>query len=131
MNNINQYITEKLKINSKSKIYNKNSEDWSILNAEDGDIVELDDNLLFIYKGLNKDFHVNNAGPYAIVYHAYYLCDNRKKLEVITDTGVGEINNKPERYKLASPEKCEEFYKALDDHGYKWDETKLEVIKKH
>ena len=130
MNNINLYITEKLKINSKSKIYNKNPEDWSILNAEDGDIVELNDNLLFIYKGLNKDFHVNNAGDDAIVYHAAYICDNRKKLEVRTDTGVGTIDVKPERYKLASPEKCEEFYQALDKAGYKWDETKLEVIKK-
>ena len=100
------------------------------MNAEDGDIVELNDTLLFIYKGLNKDFHVNNAGDNAIVYHATYICDNRKKLEVITDTGVGTIDNKPEHFKLASPEKCEEFYKALDKAGYKWDETKLEVVKK-
>ena len=43
--------------------------------------------------------------------------------------GVLEFE-KPERYKLASPEKCEEFYQALDEHGYKWDEIKLEVVKK-
>ena len=130
MKNLKDIIQEKLKVNSKTKVYNKNPEDWSIVDAEDGDIVELNNNLLFIYKGLNKDYHVNNAGPNAIVYHATYICDNRKKLEVITDTGVGEITNRPERYKLASPEKCEEFYQALDKAGYKWDETKLEVIKK-
>ena len=45
MKTLKEIILEKLKINSKSKIYNKNSEDWSILNAEDGDIVELNDNL--------------------------------------------------------------------------------------
>ena len=130
MKNLKELIQEKLKVGSKTQIHTRNSKDWSIVNAEDGDIVELNDNLLFIYKGLNKDLHINNAGDNAIVYHAYYLCDNRKKLEVITDTGVGEINNKPERYKLASQEKCEEFYQALDKAGYKWDETKLEVVKK-
>jgi len=130
MKNLKELIQEKLKVGSKTRIHTRNPEDWSIDKAEDGDIVELNDNLLFIYKGLNKDFHVNNAGDNAIVYHATYICDNRKKLEVITDTGVGEINNRPERYKLASSEKCEEFYQALDKAGYKWDETKLEVVKK-
>ena len=130
MKDLKDIICEKLKINSKTKIHTRNPEDWNIENAEDGDIVELNDTLLFIYKGLNKDYHVSNAGPYAIVYHATYICDNRKKLEVITDTGVGTIDNRPERYKLASPEKCEEFYQALDKHGYKWDDTKLEVVKK-
>jgi len=129
MKNLKEIICEKLKINSKTKIHNRNPKDWSILNAEDGDIVELYENLLFIYKGLNKDLHVNDAVSDAIVYHATYICDYRKKLEVITDTGVGTIE-KPERYKLASPEKCEEFYQALDEHGYKWDEIKLEVVKK-
>ena len=130
MKNLKEIIQEKLKVGSKTKIHTRNPEDWNIENAEDGDIVELNDTLLFIYKGLNKDYHVNNAGPYAIVYHATYICDNRKKLEVITHTGVGTIDNRPERYKLASPEKCEEFYQALDKAGYKWDETKLEVVKK-
>jgi len=129
MKDLKEIIQEKLKINSKTQIHNRNPKDWSILNAEDGDIVELYENLLFIYKGLNKDYHINNASPDAIVYHATYICDNRKKLEVSTDTGVGTIE-KTERYKLASPEKCEEFYQALDKAGYKWDETKLEVIKK-
>ena len=129
MKDLKDIIQEKLKVGSKTKIHTRNLEDWSIADAEDGDIVELNDTLLFIYKGLNKDYHVNNAGDNAIVYHATYICDNRKKLEVTTNTGVGTIE-KPERYKLASPEKCEEFYQALDKAGYKWDETKLEVIKK-
>jgi len=130
MKDLKDIIQEKLKVSSKTKIHTRNPEDWSIVDAEDGDIVELNDNLLFIYKGLNKDFHVSNAGDDAIVYHAVYICDNRKKLEVKIDTGVGTIDVVPERYKLASSEKCEEFYQALDKAGYKWDETKLEVIKK-
>ena len=128
MKQIIEFINEKLIINKNIKI-KRNLDDWTIETAQDGDIVALDETLLFIYKGLNKDFHINNSGDDVIVYHATYICDNRKKLEVITDTGVGTIE-KPERYKLASPEKCEEFYQALDKAGYKWDETKLEVIKK-
>ena len=84
MKNLKDIIQEKLKVGSKTQIHTRNQEDWSIVDAEDGDIVELDDTLLFIYKGLNKDYHINNAGPNAIVYHATYICDNRKKLEVIT-----------------------------------------------
>ena len=130
MKDLKDIIQEKLKIGSKTQIHTRNPENWSIIDAEDGDIVELDDTLLFIYKGLNKNLHVNNACPNAIVYHATYICDYRKKLSVGIDTGVGTIDNKPERYKLASPKKCEEFYQALDKHGYKWDETKLEIVKK-
>lgn len=128
MKQIKEFILEKLKVNSKMKKA-RDLDNWSIDKAEDGDIVELDIDLLFIYKGLNKDFHVNNAGDDAIVYHATYICDDRKKLSVGIDTGVGVISNKPERYKLASEEKCEEFYKALNKAGYKWDDSKLEIVK--
>ena len=125
MKNINQFIIEKFKININN--IKKSNEPWSIENAEDGDIVELNETLLFIYKGLNKDFHVNNAGSNAIVYHATYICDNRKLLKVGIDTGVGTID-KPDRYKLASKEKCEEFYEELKKKGYKWDNKKLKIV---
>ena len=129
MKQITNFISEGLRINKNTKV-TRNFDEWSILDAEDGDIVELDEDLLFIYKGLNKDFHVNNAGDDAIVYHATYICDERKKLDVGIDTGVGVITGRSNRYKLASEEKCEEFYEALDKAGYKWDEAKLEIVKK-
>ena len=129
MKQITNFISEGLRINKNTKV-TRNFDEWSILDAEDGDIVELDEDLLFIYKGLNKDFHVNNAGDDAIVYHATYICDDRKKLDVGVDTGVGVITGRSNRYKLASEEKCEEFYEALDKAGYKWDEAKLEIVKK-
>ena len=121
-------LTEALKINSKSKVNTRNLENWSILDADEGDIVELNENLLFIYKGLNKDYHVNNASSNTIVYHATYICDERKILKIGIDTGVGTIE-KPDRYKLASEEKCEEFYDALKNAGYKWDDVKLKLVK--
>lgn len=121
-------ITEKLIINKNIKI-KRNLDDWSIDTAQDGDIVELDETLLFIYKGLNKDLHVNNASADAIVYHATYICDERKKLEVGIDTGVGSIIGRSNKYKLASEEKCDEFMEALKKAGYKWDDNKLKIVK--
>ena len=128
MKQIIEFINEKLIINKNIKI-KRNLDDWTIETAQDGDIVEMNETLLFIYKGLNKDFHVNNADDDAIVYHATYICDDRKKLEVGVDTGVGTISERLERYKLASEEKCEEFMKALKKAGYKWDDNKLKIIK--
>ena len=128
MKNLKDIILEKLIINKNIKI-KRNLDDWTIETAQDGDIVELDDTLLFIYKGLNKDFHVNNAGDDAIVYHATYICDDRKKLEVGVGTGVGVITGRSDRYKLASEEKCEEFMEALNKAGYKWDDNKLKIVK--
>lgn len=128
MKQIIEFINEKLIINRNIKI-KRNLDDWSIKTAQDGDIVEMINDLLFIYKGLNKDLHVNNASSDAIVYHATYFCDERKKLEVGIDTGVGVISERPERYKLASEEKCDEFMEALKKAGYKWDDNKLKIVK--
>jgi len=128
MKQIIEFINEKLIINKNIKI-KRNLDDWTIETAQDGDIVELDEDLLFIYKGLNKDIHVNNAGDDAIVYHATYICDDRKKLDVGVDTGVGVITGRSNRYKLASEEKCDEFMEALKKAGYKWDDNKLKIVK--
>ena len=127
MKNLKDIILEKLIINKNIKI-KRNLDNWSIETAQDGDIVELNEDLLFIYKGLNKDFHVSNAGDDAIVYHATYICDERKKLEVGIGTGVGVITGRFQ-YKLASEEKCEEFMEALKKAGYKWDDNKLKIVK--
>jgi len=128
MKRIDNFINEKLIINKNIKI-KRNLDDWTIETAQDGDIVELNEYLLFIYKGLNKDFHINNAYDDSIVYHAVYFCDNTKKLKVGVDTGVGNILGGTERYKLASEEKCEEFIEALKKAGYKWDDNKLKIVK--
>ena len=128
MKQIIEFINEKLIINKNIKI-KRNLDDWSIETAQDGDIVEIDETLLFIYKGLNKDLHINNASPDAIVYHAIYICDERKKLVVGIDTGVGAITGRSNRYKLASEDKCDEFMEALKKAGYKWDDNKLKIVK--
>ena len=130
MKKINQYIIERLRL-SKNDISNNRHisyrDNWSILNAENGDIVKCySSGLLFIYKGLNKDFHINNASLNAIVYHAFYINDDRKKVVVKIDTGVGTTTNK---FLLASEEEQDEFYQALEKNGYRWDENKLEIVK--
>ena len=123
---LNNYITEKLKINSKSKISIKDKENWSIKTAEDGDII-YNGSFLFIYKCLRKDCKIphNNASPNAIVYHA--ICYHSGRIKVEIDTGVGTDDN--DYYELATDEQCENFYKALEKNGYKWDDNKKEIVK--
>ena len=129
MKQLNNFILEKLKINSKSKINVRDKENWSILNAEDGDVIAWNgDTLFFIYKCLNTGYDYSNANENAIVYHATYLADNRQKIEIGPDTGVGDTS-KPKLFKLATDEQCDAFYKALEKNGYKWDDDKKEVVK--
>lgn len=135
MESIQKYIHEKLVLNKELANHYKNKhkvdrENWSITNAQDGDIVVLHDTLLFIYKCLNTGSNkINNTGPETIIYHAYYLADDRKKLDVGIDTGVGNIS-RPYLFKLATEEQCEEFYQALDKEGYKWDDIHKKIVKK-
>ena len=125
---LREHILEGLKIGANTKVNTRDLENWTIKTAQDGDIVKCMGCLLFIYKGLNKDLHVSSASGSAIVYHATYLNDNRKKLDVGVDTGVGGIYEFDD-YRLASEEECEEFYDALKKAGYQWDDDKKEIVK--
>ena len=123
MNNLNTYINEKLKINSKTKI----TDDWSIQNAKNGDIIYCLTNILFIYKGLDINKKYTN-NPNGIIYHA--LCDDYNNLSIGPSIGIGTINdNNTYHYKLASNEQCKKMFNILKSHGYKWDESKLELEK--
>lgn len=128
---IDDYIQEKLKINSKSKVYTKNPDDWTIEDAEDGDII-LTRDTQFIYKCLDKNKEYSTRTS-SIIYHACYSLSSfhrLKRLHIGPDIGVGTIDDNEYKYKLSSKEECKELFDALDKAGYKWDETKLEVIKK-
>ena len=136
MNNISTYILEKLVINknikTQSSLENRQTrENWSIENAENGDIVSWnDDTLLFIYKCLNTGNNkINNATDNAIVFHASWISDDRNILEIGIDTGVGDTS-KPYLYKLAPVEKCKNFYQEIEKKGYKWDDIHKKIIKK-
>ena len=126
MKQLNQYIQEKLKINSKSKI---STNQWSIEDAKNGDFIHCLDTLLFIYYCLNTDKLFSLADEDAIVCHAVFFNDSRKKIEIGPDTGVGTIRSKYE-YKLATEEEKEEFLKYLEKNGYEWDEKNLQVLQK-
>jgi len=123
-------IIEKLKVNSQTKIHNKNPEDWNIEKAENGDIICTNGDkvytkhVYFIYKCLDKD-------KKTIIYHA--CCDNMfrlSQLRIGPNTGVGTIdNNDLFKYKLASDDQCQKLFDLLKKKGYEWDETKLELVK--
>ena len=129
MKDLKDIIQEKLKVGSKTQIHTRNQEDWNIQNAENGDfVVWTPGTLYFIYAGLNKDFKVNNTTDDTIVYHILYNPE-QDKIYPGPDTGIGGIN-KPNVYRLATEEEYEILLGGINKHGYKWDETKLEVIKK-
>ena len=130
MKQLAEHIIESLKINSKSKVNIKDLENWTILDAEDGDIIHWNDSdLFFMYKCLNEGKKYSQASENAIVYHCVYYSDNRQMVEIGPGTGVGTIEN-PKAFKLASEKECENFYEALDKAGYIWDDVKLKLVKK-
>jgi len=126
MKTINQFITEKFKLSVKN--ITKKNKQWSIENAEDGDFVHCLDTLIFIYKCLNENKQYSYTDENAIVYHAAFFNDNRKKVVMGPDTGVGSPKSKY-RFQLATDEEIEEFKKALYIEGYKWDDKKLKIVK--
>ena len=131
---LNNYITEKLKINSKSKINTKDLDTWTINDAEDGDIIEKtsfnNTKIYFIYKCLNIGKKYSSADENAIVYHAIWL-PYKKNIDIKIDTGVGTIDeyDSDNIYHLASEEIWEKFYKDINKQGYKWDNIKKEIVK--
>jgi len=133
MKTLNKYIIEGLKINSKTKVIGRDLKNWTIENAEDGDLVEMPDiNIVFLYKCLNTKKEIQ-ASPKAIIYHAYYIYDDRKRLVIKTDTGVGTVDeentNTYKKYRLASETLTEEFFQSLRERGYKWDNSKKELVR--
>ena len=133
MKQLYSFILEKLKVNSKTKVYNKNPEDWNIDKAEDGDII-ISDSVLFIYKSLDTKKKFSTFSN-AIIYYA--CCGIRNgsiaknhNLEIGPSIGVGTTAEKNiYHYKLAPKDLCDEFIKLLEKEGYKWDEVKLELTK--
>lgn len=136
MKSFKSFINEALKINSKSKI-NKHLErqlldDWTIDKAEDGDIVHnIGSELYFIYKCLNTDHkYKKDLSENTIIYHVAYDF-KRDDLSIGPDCGIGGIEYR-KYFELATIDKCEELFKALKNHLYKWDEiNKKLVYEKH
>lgn len=123
-------IIEKLKINSKTKVHNRNPEDWTIENAEDGDFVACLDDTVFIYKCLNKDIKkYPQFDDDTIIYHVCYD-ESNKGIHMGPMCGVGNIHNRNfYKFRLATNKQKQEFINALKSKGYEWDDTKLELVK--
>ena len=123
-------IIEKLKVNSQTKVHNRNPEDWTIETAEDGDIIMSEYNQ-FIYKGLDEDKKYCSE-PTAIIYHVCYnISPNAlNKLSIGPDVGVGSLKDSDyQNFKLSSKEECKELFNAIKQKGYEWDDKNLKLIK--
>lgn len=128
MKQIIEFINEKLIINKNIKI-KRNLDDWSIETAEDGDIVKDWNDLYFIYKCLNENKKYSQASEDAIVYHVCGILDERRKIYIGPDCGVGTASDKKEKFKLATEEERNEFFDFLKEKGYEWNDAKLKLIK--
>ena len=63
-------LTERLKLNKDTKVKQRNLDNWSILNAKPGDLVQcVDYKIFFMYKGLGERADINNIIEY------YWLVD--------------------------------------------------------
>lgn len=131
MKKINDFIVEKFKINSKTvkPLSRQLIDDWSIENAEDGDIVNSNDgDLYFIYKCLNTNKKYGSLSEDSIIYHVVYSTVS-SKLIIGPDYGIGTL-----RYhspmKLATLEECENLFKVLEKNNLEWDEKNKKLIKK-
>lgn len=121
-------IIEKLKINSKTKVHDRNPKDWTIENAEDGDFVACLGDTVFIYKCLNKDIKkYPQFDDDTIIYHACYD-ESNKGIHMGPTCGIGNIRN-TYNFRLATDKQKQEFINALKSKGYIWDDTKLELVK--
>ena len=126
-------IIEKLKVNSKTKVHDRNPKDWTIENAEDGDFVTCLGDIVFIYKCLNKDIKkYPQFDDDTIIYHACYFTGEKnepnKGIDIGPTCGVGNIRNTYD-FRLATDKQKQEFINALKSRGYEWDDTKLELVK--
>jgi hypothetical protein len=115
-------LNERLKLNTDSKINNRNN--WSILNAKPGDLVQcVGYKIFFMYKGLVKHDDKDNIIEY---YWLVDLSDNGKRLKDKSDWGVGTTDD-PNEFKLVTTEDEKKVYNYLKQKGYYWDKIKLEL----
>lgn len=113
-------LLERLKLNTDSKINHRNN--WSILNAKPGDLVQcMDYKIFFMYKGLVERADIDNIIEY------YWLVDLRDNhLKDKPGWGVGTTDD-PNKFKLITTEDEKKVYNYLKQKGYYWDKIKLEL----
>lgn len=111
MRHLNELINERLKLNKNTKIKQRDLDNWTILTAERGDLVQRTGlELYFAYKQVKKYKHEPND---VIIY--YWAIDlNGNHFYKGPDKGVGTLK-RPELYKLASEEDKQRVYNGLKD----------------
>lgn len=120
MKQIKTYISEGLRINKNTKI-------WNIKDAKEGDYIQFSDkDLYFIFKMFNKDHEYSDTlSEDTIIYYAAYN-SRINKVHIGPSTGIGDSTKE---YNLAPKEIKDAFNKALKKQGYEWDEYKKELYK--
>lgn len=127
MKNINNFISEKLKLNSQSKLKPLK---WSIETAERGDIITIDEGskkYVFIFKEVDKEDDDKIRSIAAISIHTalykiylYYNPHNQ------TDYFFTKHDSK---FRLSTEKEKQLLFNKLKDAHYIWDPIKKEIEK--
>lgn len=119
-----KHITEKLKINSKSKIDNT----CSIFDAECGDILRVEmnnDAWIVLFNKLTKYRDKNYANMFC-----YFTISGLQSNSFYANSGIiFDINKDNITYKLASDDECKLLFDKIKENNYLWDDKKMQLLK--
>lgn len=122
MENIKNFILEKLKINSKSKIVNN----ITINDLKRGDIIIYKSKMFDNYKIAIFNKYIKNKGIIELL--ASYDYETKK-----FHTMVSTWDDRLEELKYASQEEIDELIEIIDKNGYRYNvkgKNKIEIVKK-
>ena len=127
MKNINNFILEKLKLNSQSKLQKK----WSIRDAKDGDVITFEEDNqknIFIFALLEKNWryvdHIYAHADYTVGKDYVNLCTGPGVISIASLDKVSEEN-----FYLSTEDEKQLIFDMMKKEGYKWNDKKKEIKK--
>jgi len=129
MKTINNFILEKLKLNSQSQLQIQKK--WSIRDAKDGDVITFEENNnkhIFIFANLEKNWryidHIYGHADHTVGKDYVNLCTGPGVLSIAPLDKVPEEN-----FQLANENEKQLLFDMIIKEGYKWDNKKKEIKK--
>ena len=113
MKSINNFILEKLKLNSQSKL----QKTWSIRDAQDGDVIVYDSGWTCIFKHIHGMFYSS---------YCFITADGEFHMGYEEHDIDAKINGNAN---LATKEQRNTFFTKIKYAGYEWDDNKKELKK--
>jgi len=132
MKNITNFIFEKLKLNSQSKL----KHDWTIEDAKEGDIITIQlkegNKKIYIFRSIEK---VPNIGYKGIKMYCFYDYEEGHFFIIPEDSGsvMGYLKDYEDpnvlTYWKSTDKEKRIFFDAMKERGYKWNERRKTISK--